>query len=159
LAIVVFSAVLAGCGTGGSEQRDGAASTERNSTVAAAHVNKCVELLAGRPGSAENEQDARVYIKDTYCVPFERNGWIYDDGALRIAAQEWLDKGSEEECVTGESGESTRTVPCDTATEIIDCALLHHVRRAEVIAYMAELQQDGSVQCDDGTPLAELGVP
>ena len=158
MAIVVFVAVLAGCGTGGNDQREGAGSTERSS-IAAAHVNKCVERLLGRSASAENEQNARVYVENTYCVPFERNGWIYDDGALRIAAQEWLDSGAEEECVTGDSGEPTRTVPCDTATEIIDCALLHHVRRAEVIAYVAEFQQDGSVQCDDGTPLAELGVP
>ncbi|MGZ8707320.1 MAG: hypothetical protein ACXW0R_08050, partial [Gaiellaceae bacterium] len=112
--------------------------------------------------SGGSEQQVRRYIKDTYCVPFEQNGWVYEDGALSIAAQEWLDSGGE--CATGSDTEPTRTVPCeqangDTATRIIDCALLHHVRRAEVMTYVAELQRDGDVQCDDGTPLEELGVP
>jgi hypothetical protein len=130
-------------------------STEQRSS-ATAHVDRCVERLLGRSAGGGNEQEVRVYVKSTYCVPFERNGWIYDDGALRIAAQEWLDNGGEEACLTGDP---SRTVQCETATEVIDCALLHHVRRAEVTAYLAELQRDGSVHCDDGTALAELGVP
>ena len=159
LATVVFALVLAGCGTGGSEEGERAASTERN-FGATAHVDKCVELLLSRSAGAGNEQDVRVYVENTYCVPFERNGWIYDDGALRIAAQEWLDNGGAEECGTASSaGEPSETALCGTDTEPLDCALLHHVRRAEVTAYLAELQREGSVQCDDGTPLAELGVP
>ncbi|HVD09916.1 MAG TPA: hypothetical protein VNB88_04645 [Gaiellaceae bacterium] len=153
MAIVALAAVLAGCGTTGAEQGDVAGSTGN------ARIDKCVELLLSRSASDVNEQEVRAYARDTYCERFERNGWIYDDGALRIAAQDWLDHGGTEECVTGENGEPAQTVPCDPDGGIIDCALLHLVRRAEVRAYVAELQRDGQVQCDDGTPLAELGVP
>ncbi len=171
LAIVLFAAVQAGCGTSGGEQRDGATSTERESIAAAARINKCVDRLLSRSTtSGASEQQVRRYARDTYCAPFEQNGWVYEDGALSIAAQNWLDNGGEcatQGAVTGEAGsgsEPTRTVPCeqangDAATRIIDCALLHHVRRTEVMAYVAELQRDGDVHCDDGTPLEELGVP
>jgi hypothetical protein len=153
VAIVALAAVLAGCGTAGGQQRDEAGPT------ASARIDKCVERLLDRSGNDGNEEEVRAYARDTYCERFERNSWIYGDGALRIAVQEWLDNGGAEECGNANSGEPTETVPCDTATEIIDCALLHHVRQAEVKAYVAELQRDGSVECDDGTPLAELGVP
>lgn len=163
LTIVLFAAVLAGCGTRGGEQRDGGMSTGRDSTAAAAHINKCVDRLLSRSTtSGGSEQQVRRYAKNTYCAPFEQNGWVYEDGALSIAAQKWLDNGGQ--CATGSDTEPTRTVPCeqtnrDAASRIIDCALLHHVRRTEVMAYVAELQQDGDVRCDDGTPLEELGVP
>lgn len=163
LATVLFAAVLAGCGTSGGGQRDGATSTERDSTAATARINKCVDRLLSRSAtSGGNEQQARRYARDAYCVRFEQNGWVYEDGALSIAAQKWLDTGAR--CVTGSESEPTRTVPCepanrDTATGSIDCALLHHVRRTEVMAYVAQLQRDGDVHCDDGTPLEELGVP
>ncbi|MGZ4357296.1 MAG: hypothetical protein ACXVRU_10840 [Gaiellaceae bacterium] len=163
LAIVLFAAVLAGCGTGSGERRNGAMSPERDSTAAAAHIEKCVDgFLSRSTTSGGSEQQVRRYIRDTYCAPFEQNGWVYDDGALSIAAQKWLDNGGK--CATASDTEPARTVPCeqmnrDTATRIIDCALLHHVRRTEVMAYVAELQRDGDVHCDDGTPLEELGVP
>jgi hypothetical protein len=150
LAIVLFGAILAGCGTSDSEQRD-------------ARISKCVDrALRHATTSGGNEQQARRYIKDTYCARFERNGWVYEDGALSIAAQTWLDDGGR--CATASAGKPARTVPCekanrDTATGTIDCALLHDVRRTEVIAYVAELQREGDVQCDDGTSLEELGVP
>jgi hypothetical protein len=153
VAIVALAAVLAGCGTAGGQQRDGAGPT------ASARIDKCVERLLDRSGNDGSEEEVRAYARDTYCERFERNGWIYGDGALRIAAQDWLDHGGKEECVTGENGEPAQTVPCDPDRGIIDCALLRLVRRAEVRAYVAELQRDGQVQCDDGTPLAELGVP
>ena len=106
----------------------------------------------------------RRYAKNTYCAPFEQKGWVYDDGALSIAAQTWLDNGEEcetEVAVTGaeESDRGpTQTIPC-LQTNSIDCAFLHHVRQTEVMAYIAERQRDGDVHCDDGTPLEELGVP
>ena len=171
LAIVFFAAVLAGCGTSGGEQRDGVTSTERDSTAAAAHINKCVDRLLSRSTTGGgSEEQVRRYIKDTYCAPFEQNGWVYEDGALSIAAQRWLDNGGTCErsaattaaTTSGSSGsdrEPTLTVPCEQTTRIIECALLHHVRRTEVMAYVAELQRDRDVHCDDGTPLEELGVP
>jgi hypothetical protein len=149
LAIVLFAAVLAGCGS-------------RSVTQSDARVNKCVDrfLLRATPNSG-SEQQLRHYAKRTYCAPFERNGWVYDDGALTIAAQKWLDNGGT--CATASTGKPTQTVPCEPANRdpagTIDCALLHFVRRAEVVAYVTELQRDGDVHCDDGTPLDALGVP
>jgi len=163
LAIVLIAVLLAGCGTSGDEPRDGATLTDRDSPAATARISKCVDRLLSRSTTGGgSEQQVRRYAKGTYCVPFEQNGWIYEDGALSIAAQEWLVSAGE--CATGSDTEPTRTVSCeqgndDAATRIIDCALLHHVRRTEVMAYVAELQRDGGVHCDDGTPLEELGVP
>ena len=146
LTIVFLAALLAGCGTSAGEKSD------------SARINKCADRLT----SKTSVQQARRYVIDTYCAPFERNGWVYEDGALSIAAQNWLDNGGQ--CATGSEGEPTRTVPCeqtnrDTTTRIIDCALLHDVRRTEVVAYVAELRRNADVRCDDGTRLDELGVP
>jgi hypothetical protein len=44
------------------------------------------------------------------------------------------------------------------AKRILDCALLHHVRRSEVRDYVERLQREGAVECDDGAPLDDLGV-
>ena len=163
LAIVLVVAVVAGCGTSTGVERDGAASSGANASSAAAHISKCVDrLLTTSRASGGSEQQVRRYVRDTYCALFERNGWVYGDGALSIAVQKWLEKGGS--CATGSSGEPTHTVPCSQTnpgkgTRVIDCALLHHVRRSEVIAYVANLRRDDEVQCDDGTPLDELGVP
>jgi hypothetical protein len=136
LPIVLITVFLAACGTSGG---------------ATSRIDKCADRLLSR--SATSGEQARRYAIDTYCAPFERNGWVYDDGALSIAAQHWLDNGGT--CATAAAGAPTRTVPCEeTTTGIIDCALLHHVRRAEVEAYLAGRH----VQCDDGTPLENLGV-
>jgi hypothetical protein len=161
LAIVLVAAMLTGCGASGGERRRGATSPERDSTAATA-VDRCVERLLSRSTSGGSEQQVRRYINDTYCAPFQQHGWVYEDGALSIAAQKWLDSASD--CATANDTEPTRTVPCeqtkaDAATRTIDCALLHHVRQTEVKAYLAEFQRDGTVHCDDGTPLEELGVP
>jgi hypothetical protein len=161
LAIFLLAIVLAGCGTGGGGQRGGATSTERDST--ATRINKCVDRLLSRSTtSGGSEQQVRRYVKDTYCAPFAQNGWVYEDGALSIAAQKWLDNGGK--CATASEGKPARPVPCEQtnrgiATRSIDCALLHVVRRTEVVAYLAKLQRGGDVHCDDGTPLEELGVP
>jgi hypothetical protein len=150
LVIGLFAAVLAGCGTSGSALPD-------------AHVNKCVDrLLVRAETSGGSVQQLRRYTKGTYCARFAQNGWVYDDGALSIAAQKWLDNAGT--CTKISSDEPAHEVPCEKAnrepaTGTIDCALLHNVRRAEVVTYVAELERDGDVQCDDGTPLDELGVP
>jgi hypothetical protein len=149
LTIVLLAALLAGCaGEPGS----------RSTPTAAVRIDKCADRLLSRAASGVDRQQARRYAIDTYCGPFERKGWVYDDGALSIAAQNWLDKGGV--CATSSTTGRTQTIPCDQVNGgMIDCALLHHVRKAEATAYIATLQKDGAVRCDDGTPLDELGVP
>lgn len=150
LTIVLLTAVLAGCGTHVASQRD-------------AHINKCVDRFMRRATTnGASEQEVRLYAKNTYCAPFERNGWVYDDGALNISAQKWLDNGGT--CSTSSSDQPMQTVPCepanrDPATGAINCALLHNVRHAEVVTYVATLRRVGAVHCEDGTPLDALGVP
>jgi hypothetical protein len=149
LAILLFAAVLAGCGTSSRAQSD-------------ARIDKCVDRLLSRATTSGETEQAHRYVKDTYCVRFEQHGWVYDDGALSVAAQRWLDDGGS--CSGGSETEPTHSVPCEDAnrepaTGAIDCALLHSVRRAEVATYVTELQRDGDVHCDDGMPLDELGVP
>jgi hypothetical protein len=87
---------------------------------------------------------------------------VYDDGALSVNAQRWLARGGSEMCATATPGGKTTTIPCEqprAGEEPIDCAVLRFVRRSEVRKYIAELQRRGSVRCDNGTPLAALGVP
>lgn len=108
-----------------------------------------------------NEGQARRYARDTYCDRFERKGWIYEDGALSLAANTWLEMGAR--CAAGSEGNPIRTVPCEEEwranTRRLDCGLLHHVRRSEVRKHIEQLQHESRVECDDGTPLGHLGVP
>jgi hypothetical protein len=104
----------------------------------------------------------RHYVVVTYCARFAREGWVYDDGALSIDAQRWLVNGAR--CATSTPAGKTRTVPCeqlDAGQEprMIDCGMLRFVRRSEVRKYIAALQRRGPIHCDQGTPLAALGVP
>jgi len=121
--------------------------------------------------TADEQEAVRRYTESTYCARFAERGWVYDDGALSIDAYTSLAEGGEEECGEAESesapGEEPaapgRTVPCDEVgageDETIDCALLRHVRKSEVRAYLDELQRSGrAVACDDGTALADLGA-
>lgn len=125
---------LAGCASGaGGEPR----------------VDRCVERLLA---DADATTEARRYARKTYCEPFASRGWVYEDGALSIGAQRWLEEGGSEQCAS----ENAATVPCEDS-RVIDCALLHHVRRSEVRDYVARLRDD--VECDDGTPVEQLGVP
>lgn len=119
-------------------------------------------LFSGSKTNGGSEQQVRGYLRGTYCAPFERNGWGYEDGALSIAAQKQLDSGRV--CATSSTTGPSRTVPCDQTSgdappRDIDCALLRYVRRTEAMAYVAQLKRNGNVRCDDGTPLNELGVP
>ena len=106
---------------------------------------------------------ARGYVEKTYCERFEREGWIYADGALSIDAHTWLLESGSEECGIAEADGRSRTVPCEqlerAEPEPLDCALLRHVRRDEVRAYFDGLGRPAGLACDDGTPLDELGVP
>ena len=137
--------------------------------VGEVRVERCTERFLGRVDLAEAseaEREAnRRYVERTYCARFEREGWVHGDGALSIDAHEWLESGYACAAAVGEPGGEARTVPCKQLHEgpgprVLDCALLHHVRRSEVQAYVAGLERRSRpVECDDGTPLAELGVP
>ncbi len=162
VALVLLTATLAACGSSSGETGDRAPPADRRATAAAGRTESCVERMLQRATAQDaSEEDLRRYARDTYCARFERNGWIYEDGALSIAAHLWLEEGGT--CATGSEGEPTRTVPCEEARpggpRRLDCALLHQVRRSEVRDYVARLRREGAVECDDGTPLDDLGVP
>ena len=128
-----------------------------------ARVERCVDRLLSRadPSTGAVNEDARRYVERTYCAPFERRGWVYRDGALSIRAHRWLDAGRSELCVSSAPEERARTVDCDEVRDgplRLDCAVLHHVRRTEVRRYLSELRARHRVECDDGTPMAMLGV-
>ena len=161
---------LAGCGSSADE-----AGVDGEAPVSAgAAVERCTERLLSDAEleelTAEEQEAVRSYTESTYCARFVERGWVYDDGALSIDAYTSLAEGGEEECaeaeaesVEGEPGGSAQSVPCDEVDAgedgTIDCALLRHVRRSEVRAYLDELQRSGqAVECDDGTPLADLGA-
>jgi hypothetical protein len=138
----------AGCG-GGAEPEPGAA-----------RVDRCTErFLDGIESEGLPEDDreaARRYVERTYCSRFEREGWVYEDGTLSIDAHVWatVEAG---QCAAGAVGEDPVTVPCEEG-DLLDCAILHHVPKEEVRAYVEGLGRSGRVECDDGTPVHELGV-
>jgi hypothetical protein len=160
LAIVVIL-VVAGCGSSVNEastKRGGRASAE-----AASRVERCVDRLMERVKPEDFAKTTRAvmgrHVERAYCAPFEKRGWVYDDGALSIRAHVVEQPGT---CSSSLGGE-TRTVSCEELQRmderlVLDCALLHIVRRSEVRKYIEELQRNHEVSCDDGTPLDELGA-
>jgi hypothetical protein len=158
LAVLLFGATVSACGSGRSDE------TPSSAPVAAIRIERCVDRLLRdtTTQNAADEEEARRYARKTYCARFEENGWVYEDGAVSIAAQTWLDHGAT--CARGSEGEPTRTVPCEVerttgGVETLDCALLHIVRRSEVREYIGRLEMSRAVRCDDGTALDKLGVP
>jgi hypothetical protein len=155
LVIAAILVVIAGCdsqGDGGS--RDSAA------VGLPSRVDRCTQRFLQRVEGAPTEEAER-YARVTYCEPFERRGWVYDDGTLGIDA--YLHVASAGTCASAKPGEPARTVPCEDlerghGPQMLDCALLHFVRRSEVTKYVEGLQQSREVACDDGTPLADLGA-
>ena len=133
---------------------------ERGDGAAASRVERCTDSIVERAEPRGlSEDDLRRYVERTYCSRFEEEGWIYDDGTLSIDVH--TDTRAEE-CAVAEPGKPSRTVPCEqleSGFEVLDCAILHHVRKSEVQAHLAELmRRHTGVQCDDGTPLDELGA-
>jgi hypothetical protein len=113
-----------------------------------------------------DKEVARRYVRLSYCARFEQEGWVYEDGALRIAAQTWLENAGTCTRSEGEPGRTpgpTRTGFCEPeergGVRLVECALLRIVRRDEVSDYIDQLRTKGPVECDDGTPISELGVP
>jgi hypothetical protein len=164
--LVVVALAFVGCGAhdvGGSAGEDGADAS------AAALVDKCSDRLVVRAetdGLSDAEREAvRGYVETTYCARFVERGWVYEDGTLRIAAYEWsldcarvVDTGAATTVTAPTPGLGVACVETDDDS-ILDCALLHQVRRSEVRTYIEELRHRiPDVECDDGTPLEELGA-
>ncbi|MBA2641832.1 MAG: hypothetical protein H0U82_02740 [Actinobacteria bacterium] len=161
LAVLLLGATVSACGSGSSGGRD---ETPSSAPGSASRIEHCVDRLLQNTTTqnAADEEAARRYARRTYCARFEKNGWVYEDGAVSIAAQTWLDQGAT--CARGGEAEPTRTVPCEVerstgGAQTLDCALLRIVRRSEVREYIDRLETNGPVNCDDGTGLDELGVP
>lgn len=138
----------------------------RNEAIATdgQRIERCTERFLERVEDEDvSTEEARRYIEVTYCAPFVERGWVYEDGTLSIAAHTWLFGSSSEECVSARAGEPAETVPCEElqptgALQEIDCGVLHHVRRSEVQDYVEQLKREYEVECDDGTPVEELGA-
>jgi hypothetical protein len=163
-AMLIFAgAVLSACGSTGGERRDEVQSTVERSPAATSRIERCVDrLLQAATTRDASKEEVRRYARNTYCARFEKKGWIYEDGALSIAAQRWLDEGAR--CARSGEGEPTRTVSCveerlAAGDRTIDCALLRVVRRSEVRQYIAGIRTSGAVECDDGSALDKLGIP
>ena len=166
----VFALAVAGCAGTAGDARDETGATSEAPASALSPVERCTERLLRTAEvdelSEPEKEGVRRYAERTYCAPFAERGWVYDDGTLSIEAHKWLEEGGQEECVSAtEPGEPAKTVPCEQFDErgsqmIGDCALLLHVRRSEVRDYLEQLRRrHGDVECEDGTPLAELGAP
>jgi hypothetical protein len=144
--VLLLLVALTGCG-----------STERSEAGEPPLVAPCVHRMLER-AMGEPKRLVREYLRRTYCEPFAKKGWVHPDGTISIRAHEWLLGAG-----TCESVEGTTTTPCDYRAEheapLLECGLLHFVRRSEVRVYLADLQsRRGKVSCDDGTPFDELGV-
>jgi len=154
--VLILGATLSACGSGSSGRSNVKPSS---APVAASRIERCVDRLLRHTTTqnAAGEHAARRYARKTYCARFEENGWIYEDGAVSIAAQTWLDQGAM--CARDSEGQPAKTVPCEVDRTALDCALLRIVRRSEVREYIHRLDTNGAVKCDDGTALNKLGVP
>jgi hypothetical protein len=162
-AALIFVATVSACSSGNGGRRAETPSSVPTSSAANSRVERCVDRLLqhARPQDLADKEIARRYVRGTYCARFEEEGWVYEDGALRIAAQTWLEHGGT--CATGGAGEPAKTVPCEPerrgGVRIVECALLRVIRRSEVSDYIKQLRTKGPVECDDGTAISELGVP
>ena len=163
LTVLILATTVSACGSGNGGRRAETSSSVHTLSAANSRLERCVDRLLQHAGSQDvpDKEIARRYVRRTYCARFERKGWVYKDGALRIAAQTWLDHGGT--CATAGAGEPARTVPCEPerrgGLRIIECALLRVIRRSEVVDYIEQLRKEGPVECDDGTAIGELGVP
>ena len=150
LAIAVLLA-LAGCG--------GEKKATQPTVEASPRAERCTQRILDRV-SGDNGAEARAYIDRAYCVPFDRKGWVYSDGTLSIDAHLYLLNSGVCSAGTSEPEGSTTTTTCDPADLLnpLECAVLHYVRKDEVRTYIRKLKRKQSVECDDGTPLNELGA-
>jgi hypothetical protein len=153
LAITAILLLAASCGSQGDQASPGGAAGNPS------RVEKCVQRFLQQAEDASEE--AERYVRVKYCDPFERRGFVHDDGTLSIDAYLTVAEGGT--CASAKPGEAARTVPCEDIEQgygprVLDCALLHLVPRDEVTKYVERLRQLREVTCDDGTPLADLGA-
>ena len=152
LAAALVLLAAAGCGARGDKPTSKPRAGDDRSASAQARIERCTERILRRVqvrGRAEvTEEQLRRYVERT-CGMFEKHGLVYDDGTLRIEV--YTDSRSSV-CATSRPGEPARTVPCEDVTlddPVLDCVLLHHVRRSEDQKYLAELRRTREVRCDD----------
>lgn len=163
--ILLLGATLTACESSRDGVGDAAPSNKPSSARARGRVESCVDRLLKKAARDEmSDEGPRRWARESFCAGFETNGWIYDDGALSIAAHTSL----QQDVACARRFARARKSPrkrCDAKTwrtpapRFLDCALLHHTRRREVRKYLERLQRKGAVECDDGTPLDNLGVP
>jgi hypothetical protein len=156
-AALLIASAASGCGSSESRQdppRLAALDVDRTGQVERC-TNRFLRRIDVTRSPGQTEFPVRRYVQQTYCGPFATRGWVYDDGTLRIDAHLWLQSAGT--CATARPGQPARTIPCEPEP-ILDCAILHQVRRDEVRAYLRGLQQARPVECDDGTPLDQLGA-
>jgi hypothetical protein len=154
-ALLICAATLTACDSHGSRHAGPAQPSTRR-------VERCVDrLIAANNSRSAGRELVRRYTRDTYCNRFQQKGWIYRDGALKLAAQLWLQNGGT--CAEGVAGQPAKVVPCKLERRggvlTLDCAMLRVVRRSEVRSYLRRLQAGGPVVCESGIPLARLGIP
>jgi hypothetical protein len=110
--------------------------------------------------SSIKSDEVRRYVKRTYCEPFDKRGWVHTNGTLSIDAYRYTKSSGT--CAAASPGQPTQTVPCEALEArgplFLDCAILHLVPRMEVRPYVARLQRNREVRCDDDTPISDLGA-
>jgi hypothetical protein len=160
LLTATIAAAAVGCRSETKEARN-----DRPAAQAASRIEGCTQRILERAEQrAENTTTSKAeierYIRTTYCMWFEREGVVHDDGTLALGAYLVVLNGGT--CARAAPNQPARTVPCEgldrRGPNVLDCALLHDVRRSEVQDYVAKLQRARTVSCDDGTPLDELGA-
>ena len=106
-ALLICAAALTACGSHGS--RHAGPAPPSNS-----RVERCVDrLVAGTNATPAERELVRRYTRDTYCNRFQQNGWIYRDGAPKLASQLWLQNGTCAEGVAGHGSQPTDQNPND----------------------------------------------
>jgi len=126
-------------------------------------VERCTERFMRLASAKDSSGQVRRYARRTYCEPFDKRGWIHRNGTLSIDAYRYVTStGMASTCEVVAPGQPSQTVPCEELEAggplILDCAILHLVPRTEVRTYVAKLQRNREVRCDDDTPLPELGA-
>src|SRR2546423_89544 len=102
-ALLIGAAARTACGSHGS--RHAGPAPPSNS-----RVERCIDrLLAGTNAASAGRELVRRYTRDTYCNRFQQKGWIYRDGALKLAAQLWLQNGGT--CAEGVARQPAKGVP------------------------------------------------
>src|SRR5207237_5994455 len=97
--LLICAAALTACGSHGRHAGPASPSNSR--------VERCVDrLVAGTNAASAGRVLVRRYARETYCNRFQQKGWIYRNGALKLAAQLWLQNGGT--CAQGVAGQPAK---------------------------------------------------